>query len=218
MMVRFCLASYSWHTWTLEVSASAFFPLFAFMCTSYFGLALAMLSSKPIVQQVIIQIYNHIAVCNPWTSGPTWLFVTFTEYIEHCQVISTFVLHSQCCGMLHSSQGSDSICMTLRAILHSVRHRECATNPIWHFVKAIPHDKLGIWYVGCPISECADRFLWCTCYRMLPLWLAGQLEGAYCGGWYHTSGSHEWEGWRCRRCGMGRHDGVSARGSCYVCA
>ena len=27
-----------------------FFPLFAFMCTSYFGLALAVLSSKPIVQ------------------------------------------------------------------------------------------------------------------------------------------------------------------------
>ena len=31
-----------------------FFPLFPFMCTSYFGLALAMLYSKPIVQQVII--------------------------------------------------------------------------------------------------------------------------------------------------------------------
>ena len=31
-----------------------FFPLFAFMCTSYFGLALAVLSSEPIVQQVVI--------------------------------------------------------------------------------------------------------------------------------------------------------------------
>ena len=31
-----------------------FFPLFAFMCTSYFGLALTVLSSKPIVQQVVI--------------------------------------------------------------------------------------------------------------------------------------------------------------------
>ena len=31
-----------------------FFPLCAFMCTSYFGLPLAVLSSKPIVQQVII--------------------------------------------------------------------------------------------------------------------------------------------------------------------
>ena len=31
-----------------------FCPLFACMCTSYFGLALAVLSSKPIVQQVII--------------------------------------------------------------------------------------------------------------------------------------------------------------------
>ena len=31
-----------------------FFPLFAFMCTLYFGLALALLSSKSIVQQVII--------------------------------------------------------------------------------------------------------------------------------------------------------------------
>ena len=39
-----------------------FFPLFAFMCILYFGLALVVLSSKPIVQQVIIQICNHIAV------------------------------------------------------------------------------------------------------------------------------------------------------------
>ena len=31
-----------------------FFPLFAFMCTSYFGLALAVLSSEPTVQQVVI--------------------------------------------------------------------------------------------------------------------------------------------------------------------
>ena len=31
-----------------------FFPLFAFMYTSYFGLALAVLSSKPTVQQVVI--------------------------------------------------------------------------------------------------------------------------------------------------------------------
>ena len=31
-----------------------FFPLFAFICTSYFGLALAVLSSKPTVQQVAI--------------------------------------------------------------------------------------------------------------------------------------------------------------------
>ena len=42
-----------------------FFPLFAFICTSYFGLALAVLSSKPTMQQVITYIYNHIAVCNP---------------------------------------------------------------------------------------------------------------------------------------------------------
>ena len=42
-----------------------FFPLFAFMCTSYFGPALAALSSRPSVQLVVIQIYNHIAVCNP---------------------------------------------------------------------------------------------------------------------------------------------------------
>ena len=31
-----------------------FFLLFAFMCTSYFGLALAVLSSEPIVQHVVI--------------------------------------------------------------------------------------------------------------------------------------------------------------------
>ena len=31
-----------------------FFPLFTFMCTSYFGLALAVLSSEPTVQQVVI--------------------------------------------------------------------------------------------------------------------------------------------------------------------
>ena len=31
-----------------------FFPLFDFMCTSYFGLALALLSSKPTMQQVVI--------------------------------------------------------------------------------------------------------------------------------------------------------------------
>ena len=31
-----------------------FFPLFAFMCTSYFGLALAVLSLEPTVQQVVI--------------------------------------------------------------------------------------------------------------------------------------------------------------------
>ena len=31
-----------------------FFPLFAFMCTSYFGLALAALSSEPIVQHIVI--------------------------------------------------------------------------------------------------------------------------------------------------------------------
>ena len=31
-----------------------FFPLFAFMCTSYFGLALVVLSSKPTVQQIVI--------------------------------------------------------------------------------------------------------------------------------------------------------------------
>ena len=31
-----------------------FFPLFVFMCTSYFGLALAVLSSKPTVQHVVI--------------------------------------------------------------------------------------------------------------------------------------------------------------------
>ena len=57
MMVHFCLASYSWHTWTLEVSAYFFclvFPLFAFMCTSYVGLALAALSSEAIVQQIVI--------------------------------------------------------------------------------------------------------------------------------------------------------------------
>ena len=30
MMVHFCLVSYSWHTWTLEVSASAYFSLVRF--------------------------------------------------------------------------------------------------------------------------------------------------------------------------------------------
>ena len=25
-------------------------------------------------------------------------------------------------------------------------------------MKTTPHDELGIWYVGCPISECADMF------------------------------------------------------------
>ena len=42
-----------------------FFALFAFMYTSYFGPALAALSSESLVQLVVIQIYNHIAICTP---------------------------------------------------------------------------------------------------------------------------------------------------------
>ena len=40
-----------------------FFPFFAFMCSSYFDLTLAVLSWKPIVQQVIMYNYSCIAIC-----------------------------------------------------------------------------------------------------------------------------------------------------------
>jgi len=52
----------------LDIGGECFyllFPLFAFMCTSYVGLALATLSSEAILQQIVISIYDHIAVCNP---------------------------------------------------------------------------------------------------------------------------------------------------------
>ena len=48
--------------------------------------------------------------------------------------------------------------MMLCAILCSAQHRKCATNPIWHSMKTIPHDKSGIWYVDCSINECANMF------------------------------------------------------------
>ena len=57
-------------------------PLFAFMCASYFCLVLAVMPWKSMVQQVILLIFSHSAICNAWTAGPTWLFVTLTEYMK----------------------------------------------------------------------------------------------------------------------------------------
>ena len=55
MMVHFCLGliflAY------LDIGGECFclfFPMFTFMCTSYVGLALAVLSSEPTVQQAVI--------------------------------------------------------------------------------------------------------------------------------------------------------------------